>query len=231
MRELISQYLEDKESAWALSTWKSEKARLNSIADQLDKTPAQLHSWCKAQGLKSYTIKTLFIRLTDFEKWAEADWGYQKYMKTHRNRFKHAYQKEEIKITYEAAVAHISNLRNNSPASSHALGLIQTGLRLNESYGLAGDAVRGKGGKTRKIFGRIEATVSKSTLARRLKEIGLKPHTLRKLCATRLADRGATAADLCKVFGWSSISTAYQYLQAKDDEKLAALMETKAERS
>ena len=230
MRALIDQYLEDKEDAWALSTWKSERARLNSVADHLGKIPSELHAWCREQGLKPYSIKTLFIRIVDLERWAEADWGYQEYMKTHRNRFKHAYQKEEIHVTHKEAVDLISTLSNDN-SRTHALGLLKTGLRITESYRMVDGQVRGKGEKTRKIFGTIKVTVPKSTLSRKLKAVGLKPHMLRKLCATRLAEKGATAADLCKVFGWSSIATAYQYLQPKDDERLAALMETKEERS
>lgn len=225
MKKYISKYLEYHESAWAPTTMKSERSRLNVLAPHLDKSPKDLHQWLKDQGKKPYTIKTTFIRLADLEKWAKLEPKFQTYLETHQNRFKHAYQKEELEISYEDALSRISSLGAGTPASTHALSLLQTGTRISESYDTAGGQVTGKGGKTRKIFGTIETTVPRSTLWRKLKAVGLTPHTLRKLCATRLVDKGATAADLCKVFGWSDIKTAYQYLQGKDDERLSILME------
>lgn len=224
MRELIAPYLETKESAWASSTWRSERSRLNAVSIYLGKTPAEVHKIAK-KTMKPYTVKTLFIRLADMESWSKKDYGYRKYLHTHKNLFKHAYHKKEIGVDYETAVEAIRGLPGTDPARAHSLGILRTGCRLDESYRVSDGIVKGKGGKSRKIFGTIEVTVPKSTLSRKLKAVGLTPHMLRKLCATRLAEKGASPADLCKVFGWSSISTAYRYLQPKDDAKLAALME------
>ena len=233
MDSLIDVYLEDHESAWAASTWKSEKARLNALRGKLNGKPEDLHKWLKEQGYKPYGIKTIFIRLCSMESWCRktnriSKTPFTDYVHRHANRFKHAYKKEDIQITYNEALRRI-DLSLAEPHRSMALSLLRTGLRLSEAYKVSNGMVTGKGEKTRKVYGTIEMTASKHSLSRKLKAIGLKPHTLRKLCATRLAEKGASAADLCKVFGWSSITTSYQYLQAKDDERLAALMEESQE--
>lgn len=227
MREHIEAYLKDHETAWAESTIKSESSRLRRLSNVLDNSPQDLFAILSKQGKKAYTIKTTFIRLVDLERWAKLEPRYANYMEKHERRFRHLYEKEEIEITFEEAKRRIMELEGKS--RQHALGLLQCGVRLTESYNVTDGRVVGKGGKVRKVYGTIKETEAKSTFARKLKAVGLKPHTLRKLCATRLAEKGATPADLCKIFGWSSIETAYQYLQSKEDSKLAALMEQSKE--
>ena len=139
------------------------------------------------------------------------------------NKFKYAYQKEDVGLTFEEARQRIMTLED--PYRSMALGMLQTGVRISEAYNVRDGKVKGKGGKRRTVFGTIEKTAPKATFWRHLRRIGLKPHSLRKLCATHLASKGATAADLCKVFGWTNIHTAYVYLQAKDDERLSSFIE------
>lgn len=229
MREHIEAYLKDHETAWAPSTLKSESARLRRLSPHLDLTPEALHEHLIKAGKKPYTIKTTFIRLVDLERWAGLDKRFARYMEKHGRRFKHLYVKEEVKITYAEAYKRIMGL--GSPCREHALGMLQCGVRISESYNVQAGEVIGKGGKPRKVYGTIKETAAKSTLTRKLKAVGLKPHMLRKLCATRLAEKGASPADLCKVFGWTSIETAYQYLQPKDDARLAAYMETPEEES
>lgn len=227
MNAWIEEYLKDHESAWARTTLLSEKARLMKVAHLLGGTPAEIHKSLQSARKKPYTIKTTFIRLVAMETWAletgrSTSTEFRLYMKKHRNKFKHAYQKEEIRITEQEARERLSKL--TGPARDMAVGMLNSGVRLSEVYTLKDDVVIGKGGKPRKIFARIESVAPRSELCRQLKAVGLKSHTLRKLCATKMVDNGASAADLCKVFGWSSIQTAYQYLQAKDDERLQALM-------
>lgn len=222
MLDMVDRYLEAKESAWAESTWRSEKSRLKALGARINDAPAVLHKKLKEEGKKPYSIKTLFIRLSDMQAWAGVENTYGQYLQTHKNRFKHVYQKEEVTVSYEEAKARIEGLE--APYREMALGLLLTGVRISESYKVKDGKVEGKGGKVRKVYGEIKATCPKSTFAAKLKEIGLKPHTLRKLRATVLAEKGASAADLCKIFGWSDIKTAYQYLQAKEESKLQELM-------
>ena len=232
MRELIASYLEDHKQAWAETTVKSETARLNSAADLINKGPQKLYDTLST-SMKPYSLKTLFMRIIAMEAWA-IEKGliqtaeYKAFMKKYRNRFKHAYVKEEVGIGYDEAVKRIGEITGEA-AKRSALGLLQSGLRISEIMSLRDGRVRGKGGKTRRTYagsGLLEeaSKVSPTTLRRRLKEVGLKPHQLRKLCATRLAEKGASPADLCKVFGWSAIATAYQYLQSKDDKRLMEMM-------
>ncbi len=221
MTEYISAYLKAHEHAWAESTLKSERSRLTQLAPLLHLSPQELFAEL-TKTKKPYTIKTSFIRIINLEKWAKLTPQYAEWMKTHERRFRRVYEPEQIKVTHEEALARIMGLKGS--VRLHAQGLLQSGVRLTESYNVKAGRVVGKGGKARKVYGKIEETVSKTTLARSLKKIGLKPHTLRKLCASRLAENGATAADLCKVFGWSSIETSYYYLQAKDEAKLESLM-------
>jgi integrase len=182
------------------------------------------------QGRKLYGIKTALIRLASVEAWATshgrgASFGYQDFLHRHRNRLKHAYLKEEIKVTYDEAFTRIQGLEDGCREA--ALTLLENGLRISELTSIRDGFVVGKGGKRRKIYGKIytgKSLPSISHLSAKLRAVGLKPHTLRKLCATRVADRGATAADLCQIFGWSKLDTAYYYLQAKGDDKLRELV-------
>jgi integrase len=228
MKNLILPYLEDHEGAWALTTWKSERARLMAVADQLEKGPKEVYEHLVSIGQKPYTIKTCFIRICALESWAKLPPVFKTWMKKHKNKFKHAYQKEELEITYEEALDRIQTIPDVA-ARTHARSILLTGLRLDESYNVVAGKVTGKGGKTRKVFGIIEVTVPKHKLHAALKAVGLKPHALRKLAASRLADKGGSAADLMKVFGWSDIKTASIYLQGKDEERLQALMEESEE--
>ena len=50
---------------------------------------------------------------------------------------------------------------------------------------------------------------------------GLSPHGVRKLAATRMADRQATAHELMAFFGWASIKEAEHYTRKADRERLA----------
>lgn len=223
MRHLISAYLDDHKTAWAETTLKSEASRLRGVEVVLDKAPEDVYEHLLAQGAKPYSIKTTFIRLCAVESWANLEPSFKKWMKKHANRFKHAYKKKDIAISYSEALERIGSLE--SPYNEMALGLLTTGLRISEAYVVQDGQVTGKGNKQRRVYGTIKETAPKSTFTRKLKAVGLTPHMLRKLCATHLAEKGASPADLCKIFGWSNIQTAYQYLQPREDERLAALME------
>lgn len=222
MKTLVDAYLQAHQDSWAPSTLKSEASRLYAIQDHLNRTPEGLYKYLQSLGQKPYTIKTTFIRIVALEKWGKLQPRFQEYMEKHGRRFKHIYQKEELEVTYEQALERVKTL--SDPSRGMAEALLATGCRLSEAYTFRDNRVTGKGGRVRKVYGKIKETAAKSTFARKLKAVGLKAHTLRKLCATRLAEKGASPADLCKVFGWTSIGTAYQYLQPAEDARLEALM-------
>ncbi len=222
MRDLIEQYLADHKTAWAETTYKTERSRLMSVSGLIKDGPEVLFEEV-SKVMKPYSIKTLFIRIVKFETWVGKETTYRDYLTKHRNRFKHAYKKEDIDVSYDEALRRIDSLPAGYREFAH--GLISTGLRISEAYSVENGRVVGKGGKSRRVFGSVETNgISKSAFAAALKAIGLKPHTLRKLCATRIADRGASPADLCRIFGWSSIATAYAYLQPADDNRLQEMM-------
>ena len=218
---IVEDYIKAHETAWSPATLKSERSRLKIFC--ATETPEELYQRASAV-LKPYALKTLFIRVSHMEEWAQAQWGYKKFMKTHRNRFKYVYDRKEVGVSYADACRAIGEIKEER-AAALAHDLLATGLRISEAYRVNDGLVTGKGGKTRRVYGTIRAGVPAQQLRAQLKAVGLKPHDLRKLCATRLAERGATAADLCKVLGWSSIQTAYRYLQPLEDSKLRALVE------
>lgn len=223
-------YLEYKRSAWSERTFRSESSRA-SRALSTSQNPAKLFEKLQAQGQKLYSIKTTFIRLADMEDWCvrtslvSEPSGFREFYRRHKNRFKHAYLKEEVVISFTEAVQRIESL--SEPYRTASLELLRTGLRVSEPASYKDGFVVGKGGKVRKVFGTVTKAIPSSTLWLKLRTVGLKPHTLRKLCATRLAEQGAGPQDLCRVMGWSSIGTAYQYLQSKDDSRLMEMMNGK----
>lgn len=232
MKTHIEAYLRYHENAWAPTTMRTARSILKKVEDHID-TPEELHRWLTTDqscNFGAYTVHTMFIRVRHLESWAQLEPLFKTYMATHRNKFINAYVKKEVKVTYDEALARINQL--DPVHRGHALSLLSTGLRISESYAVQDDGlVKGKGGKIRRVYGKISKTVPKTTLWRKLRNVGLKPHDLRKLFATRLVERGATAADLCKVMGWSDIRTAYQYLQAKDEARLESLVASCKEES
>lgn len=226
MKEHLEAYLKDHETAWSKTTLQSEGPRLRR-ALSLSQDPKTLF-YALSKTHKPYTIKTTFIGISRLEQWCldqgliKNDYGFRAFLRKHRNKFKHVYDRIPVAYTYEQAEEKISRLKE--PYRTAALELLKTGLRVSEPSRVSGGCVVGKGGKKRKVFGEITVLVPKSTLQLHLKKVGLKPHDLRKLFATRLAERGAAPADLCRVMGWSSLETAYRYLQPKDDQRIEEML-------
>lgn len=227
MNDLIPQYLKDQENAWAPTTLKSESSRLYSIQQYLHLSPEELYQTVKNKGMKEYSIKTLFIRLASMENWAYRKGllktqPFKEFMIKFRQRFKHVYQREEVSLTYDEAISRINQLED--PYRTLAFQILKTGIRVSERNKIKDGQVTGKGSKVRPVYGEITVSVPYTTFYTKLKQVGLKPHMLRKLRATYLAEKGAGPADLCHIFGWSNISTAYVYLQPKKPDHIKELM-------
>ena len=101
-------------------------------------------------------------------------------------------------------------------------------MRFSEFQTIEDGVVVGKGGRRREIYvtdlPRPKGDVSYGTFYRHLKEVGLKPHDLRKACLTRLVEQGANEFELCEIAGWRNLNTASSYIKA-NKAKLKALME------
>lgn len=230
MRSTINNYLNYYSTAWSPTTLKSEASRLRSV-EFFNKPPDQLYDECVKLGMKPYSIKTLFVRISHFENWAKKHqqnytlMGYASFVKRHANKFKYVYKREDVALTYDEAADKIKLIKN--PEAKRLAGvLLRTGLRISELWSVDGKDVVGKGGKSRPIFESFEKPkISKETLYRELKKVNLKPHTLRKLLATKVARNGARPEDLCRIFGWSNIQTAFIYLQPSQDNQLKTLLQ------
>jgi integrase len=223
-------YIEAHKMAWSPSTLKSETLRLKRWAPHLNGNAQELFDKLSA-CLGRYTIVTTWTRVVDYWGWCNPGQPnpYRMFREENARLFKHAYQSKKVGITYEEAFEAI-NTRLRGPVRERALDLLGGGVRWCESTQPKSDAavIVGKGGKLRADFrpnGQDSFDKSYETFRKTLKaSTGLTPHSLRKLAATRAAEKGASAADLCEIFGWSSIQTAFRYLQPKKVEQLKGLM-------
>lgn len=227
---IINKYLEAHKNIWAPTTLRSETFRLNALAPCINGNPHTLLN--NLDYMKPYSRLTAYIRVAALYTWA-IDEGhiqgpnpYTKFKKKNRRLFANAYTKETLELTYDDARKRIEAIQDEA-IRRRALELLGGAQRWCES-GSNSNTVIGKGGKARPNFApRLtgpDYRKSYSTFYKALKQIGLKPHTLRKLALTRLVDKGATEYDLMAVAGWSSIQTASSYVQAKRTDKLKEMM-------
>lgn len=229
--DLINAYLQSKELAWEASSMKSERARLTANIIGLELGPDDFFK--QLQGTKKpYTIKTIFIRLADFQQWLidtnntlNPKNDFKIFMKTNRKLFKNVYEKEVLSVDFQEAKRRVEAIKDEG-FKAKVLQLLLSGSRWTESSTLDNNGiVQGKGRKRRKLFNvnRVEFKGSYRQFLRKLKrETGLKPHSLRKLFATHLVENGIKEADLMTIMGWSTIATASSYVQAKREEELGA---------
>ena len=235
LKNHVNRYLEAKSIVWTDTTFKSERARLSKYKDKLDLSPIQIFSTLKEQGIGPYTIKTLFIRFSNFVDWCIEQELYsgknkfQQFTKHNKQLFRNVYNKEALAYNLDKLPYKISRIKN-AKARYMANYLLKTGLRISEIYKLKSSPsgeiyVIGKGGKQRRVFIDYlpKHIISQSTFRRALTEIEIKPHDLRKAYATRLLNECKIKPhELCKVMGWSNIQTAMSYLQGRQDDELQA---------
>lgn len=235
INELVTEYLEFKAITWSPTTIKSETARLNALIPLIEKHGmAAPHKILEDLFLKNkpHTIKITMTRLSDFEAWG-ISYGHltgpaimPEFIRRCARRFQGSYRKERLEITIADARKRLAGI-DDPKVRRHAEAILRGGLRFAESVSVRTDpkgfsAVVGKGGILRRVFN-VTATDlcfdgPYHVFYKALKQVGLKPHTLRKLAATEFAKHLAPQ-DLMHVMGWSNMGTAYLYLQeAKDDE-------------
>jgi integrase len=231
--KLVDEYIESKAFAWSKTTQASERSRLRSVVELIDLQPAAAFTELR-KAKAPYTVKTTFIRLGDFYDFLLTNKNksglnlFKLFVREHAQLFKNAYEKERLNVDYQEAKARIERIAD--PGSrAKALELLASGVRYAESFTAIDGFITGKGGKRRKMFlpagmHPTEFKRSYSAFRKDLARVGLKPHTLRKLAATRFVEMGAREADLMQLMGWSSIATAASYLQCQKDEQLEQLV-------
>lgn len=135
-------------------------------------------------------------------------------------------------ISFEEAVEKINTIPE-ADLRNKALQLLYGGLRFEESFTYDPETgyVIGKRSKHRKVnipkkLQHIEfAKISRRrSLQRRLKERGLTPHDLRKICATMLA-RNVDMQTVKEYFGWENLATANHYVRGLEFDQVKAKME------
>lgn len=234
----IVDYITSKKLAWARTSQKNELYRLRMHGPRVMDAPEAVYKDLRDRGMKNHSIKTTFVRLGQFYQWlvdtdkipaTKNPW--KLFLKENALIFKYCYQTERLTLTFNEAKEKIDEL----PEAEYRLAaqqLLEGGLRYCELRTFDGKSVIGKGSKPRTVFLReglrdFRYTGSYSALYQRLKAIGLKPHTLRKLCATEVSRHPeAKDQDICKIFGWSSIETSIKYRQPHSDELLGGLLQS-----
>jgi integrase len=220
----INNYIDNNRYRWSANTVRNVSSTLLSIRELLSGDPALLE---RAWGsLKPYSQKTKWIIVSQFwDAYGVAN-PYREYSKK-MQVLKHAYTRRRVEVDYKAVINLINTITDDRLKSA-AMAILTSGVRFCELYAESNQGmIKGKGGRIRADMrqGWHHTPYPYSTLHRKLKKaIGLTPHDLRKLALTRLAEKGATAADLCEVAGWSSIDTAYYYLQSKHPSKLKEML-------
>lgn len=236
LQELILAYLDTQKNNWSENTLRSEKYRLRGVTLEMLMEPELLWKFFKAKGSKPYAIKTAFIRAGEvFEYLMEK--GHlprqenppKAFMKSEAKRFKHAYNPAKVEMTFEEACERIGKIENDV-VREKAIQLLGTGMRYEESTKVGADGkVVGKGGYEREVPLAKELAVegfdiSYATVLRHLKKVGITPHMLRKLCATKHVAEGAQEADLMKLMGWRTSQMAAVYVQERRANELAEKM-------
>lgn len=232
--EAYVKYLEYHENAWSASTYKSEHSKLKIIVKVVRETGlngADFFKSIKKLGYAPYFIKTLMQRAGS---WYEFGARYKifpsfsnpfrDFSKRNAQLFRHSYTVLKVKMDFDDAQEKINQIEDEN-MKLFCLALLHSGLRIHEAYKVnyEDSTVVGKGGKLRKVYFNYKGSVpppSIYSVRSKLTELGLKPHDLRKLLATRLARHGMTHRDIMEVMGWSSIETASKYFQPEAQEKL-----------
>lgn len=229
----IEKYIESKLHSWAKTTIYAETSRLASHSSLTDIEPIKAFVKLKDGGMKVYSIKTTLMRIADYYQWL-IDNGHKPtgpnpfklFFKTHANLFKYSYQPERLTVTYAEARERIEMIEDSNLRAA-ARQLLESGLRSCELKTIDRETVVGKGGKPREVFLSPDLKTfrykgSYAQLYYALKKVGLKPHTLRKLCATEFGRQpGVENIDLKESFGWNSMETAGKYLQPLESSKRA----------
>lgn len=220
MNTEITSYIQSKANAWSASTLRSEHNRLLAVSCSLSLTAEAFYLRYKSV-YTPYSLKTLMIRVSKFKEF-QGDFSYKAFMQSNARLFRYVYTFKAVGITYEDALSKIKTIEHPETRQI-AILMLTTGMRIHEALKYDGSGtIIGKGGKPRRVFSATAAPKNLTYIQvyRELTRIGLKPHDLRKLAASKLAVSGLSEADLMEVMGWNNIQTASKYLQPLLEDRL-----------
>jgi len=235
IEKYINEYLEDHKLAWATTSLRSERYRLNGVAAILDGNPETLWDHMETKNTGRYSRVTLWTRVSHFWSWCleegkfDGKNEYKRFRRKNARLFKNTYVRFTPSISYSDAQNRINTIGSEMVRRS-ALQLLEGGLRSCELRSRVGSGVVGKGGKYRETYlpsvsdNANDKHPSYSTIYRALQKVGLRPHDLRKIAATHFYEKGLSDVDLCEVMGWNSFETARSYLSPKKKEEIEKII-------
>ncbi len=239
MFEQYQQYVAEMASTWAESSVRSESQRLNRVMHLIDGDATKL--WEGLQQHGAYSRATLWTRVVAFWDWLiergdrQPPNPYAVFRKKNKRCFSNVYVRKPCEVSYEDALSRIETIEAEDIRNTCKV-LLGAGLRWMEPFTLTQDGyVTGKGGKVRKVYlpdvsGPLAERRRYSAVLRELKKLGLRPHKLRSIKMTDMVEQGANPFELKKFAGWSSLSTAESYVNARD-ERIQELAERREVRT
>lgn len=236
--ELYYSYLTYHDRIWDDKTYASESSKLKTIVRIMRISGLRgvdFYGQLKAEGYKPYTIKAFVQRAASLYKHGQE----QKIVDAFSNPFsdllarspqlfRNAYKPERLKMDFDEAQRRIKTIEDEA-LREMCMALLKSGLRIHEAYKVNYEtsSVIGKGDKERFTafsFPKHLEMPSEYHVRGALQKLGLKPHSLRKLLATKLSRSDLRHADIMQVMGWSSIATASKYFQPLNEEQLKQKM-------
>lgn len=236
--QMYYEYLSYHDSVWNDKTYASESSKLKTIIRAMRKSGLNgvaFYEALKEEGYKPYTIKSLSQRAGAVYAFAQTKGivsnfnnPFKDLLIRHPHLFRNAYKPERLKLDFDEARKRIETIPNET-IKLFCLALLTSGLRIHEAYLVNTEtaSVVGKGGKERFtsfLFPAHLTMPSEYQVRTALAKIGLKPHSLRKLLATKLSRSDLRHADIMTIMGWSSIETAQKYFQPLNEEELKRKM-------
>lgn len=233
LKHLNDWLAEKRKNDWCETTYHSERRRLTPLVPYLTGKGEDLWNEFESRQTGMYSRLTALIRITQFWEWMYPSRNANPYRALHREKrrfLKNCYQEKLPEVTYEAASAKISKIKNKEDRDMAVL-LLSCGLRFTESLSLKAGDVVGKGGKKRRVYPPDELTDFKYGQSYQhfyytlTTQTGLKPHDLRKIFLSKIANNGMNHFELCRVAGWSNIKTATKYISVSN-ERIKAIIES-----
>lgn len=235
----LKKYFTVNQNRWCDSTTKTHKSVFNTMQSIIVDPRDSAH--CYEVLSKQYTrngVLRAWILLVDYYSFlqelgvASAVNHFALYRKRNRRAFKPDMErKNKTDLSFDDAHKLILNGDMPDEVRAVLLNMLSTGMRIHEACRYSGErSITGKGSKHRTLFPCIPKTpvtpeVSNQLVLRYAKKAGLpNTHILRKLYATRAVNKGLGPQDLCEIMGWSSIKTAYNYLQPKQEERILEML-------